>query len=71
MNEYLDNVASLDLTTGDNVYVYTNETDAGNNTYPITRTGTIDSVGATTFGVLMDDTSLVETFDGTDLQPRT
>lgn len=71
MIEYLDNIASLDLLTGDNVYVYTQETDSNNNSYPVTRLGTIDSVGATTSDILMDDTGQIETFDGTDIQPRT
>ena len=67
---YIDNVAALDLLPTDPVYVYTSEEDSSGNTYPLTRTGTIDSISATTVSVLMDDTSSIETFNATSIQPR-
>ena len=67
---YIDNVASLDLLPSDPVYVYTAEEDSSGNTYPLTRTGTIDSISATSVDVLMDDTSSIETFSATSVQPR-
>ena len=67
---YIDNVAALDLLPSDPVYVYTSEEDSSGNTYPLTRTGTIDSISASTVDVLMDDTSGIETFNATSIQPR-
>ncbi len=67
---YIDNVAALDLLPSDPVYVYTSEEDSSGNTYPLTRTGTIDSVSATSVDVLMDDTGGIETFNATSIQPR-
>ena len=67
---YIDNVASLDLLPADPVYVYTSEEDSSGNTYPLTRTGTIDSISATSVDVLMDDTGGIETFNATSVQPR-
>ena len=67
---YIDNVAALNLLPSDDVYIYTSENDSSGNTYPITRTGTIASVATTTVDVLMDDTSAVETFSATSVQPR-
>lgn len=67
---YLDNIASLDLLPTDPVYVYTSEEDSAGNTYPLTRTGTIDSITATSVDVLMDDTGGIETFNAASVQPR-
>ena len=67
---YIDNVASLALLPADPVYVYTSEEDSSGNTYPLTRTGTIDSISATSVDVLMDDTGGIETFNATSVQPR-
>ena len=67
---YIDNVAALALLPADPVYVYTSEEDSSGNTYPLTRTGAIDSISATTVSVLMDDTASIETFNATSIQPR-
>ena len=67
---YIDNVAALALLPADPVYIYTAEEDNSGNTYPLTRTGTIDSISATTVDVLMDDTGGIETFNATSIQPR-
>ena len=67
---YIDNVAALALLQGDDVYVYTSEEDSSGNTYPLTRTGIIDSISAVSVDVEMDDTGGIETFSATSIQPR-
>ena len=67
---YIDNVAALALLPADPVYVYTSEEDSSGNTYPLTRTGTIDSISAVSVSVAMDDTGGIEIFSATSIQPR-
>jgi len=71
MIAYLDSVAHLDLLEDQEVYVYTQETDANGIEYPITREGTIvSSVPGVTVDILMDDTGAVESFAATDIQTK-
>ena len=67
---YIDNVAALDLLPAEPVYIYTSEEDNAGNTYPLTRTGTINSISAISVDILMDDTGNIETFNATSVQPR-
>lgn len=66
--DYIDGVSVADISPGQSVYVYTQNTDSEGVSYPITRTGVIDSVGLTTVVVTMDDTGANETFSFSDIQ---
>lgn len=67
--EYIENIAMLDLTAGQAVYVYTQNTDANGKKYPVTKKGTVASVGATTVSVNVDGEG-TQSFSFSEVQPR-
>lgn len=67
---YIDNLATSNMDDDDPVIVYTNNTDAAGNKYPVTRTGKIatNGINGIYITVTMDDTGANETFDATEVQ---